>query len=221
MITSNNCELASPISGLCYCARPVLFRTLPGTFTISHHHLELLPARNSSPKVVVASSSPSWGSLLCWGKLWLSKLLGSKLLLGDKLLLGNKLLLLNRSGKLLRSSVGPDNSKSKRADLRFDMNIGLSLDLLMDVGLSCNLFVHVRHYLGQGVSSADKSCEDLEKKPIKEQKKCEIPKESIVAKNVANDNITHDGVHDDGVAGTDAVHSTPACFIPAAVNVRE
>ena len=169
MITSNNCELASPISGLCYCARPVLFRTLPGTFTISHHHLELLPARNSSPKVVVASSSPGWGSLLCWGKLWLSKLLGSKLLLGDKLLLGNKLLLLNRSSKLLRStkllrsSVGPDNTKSKRADLRFDMNIGLCLNLLVDVGLSCNLFVHVRHYLGQGVSSADKSCEDLEK----------------------------------------------------------
>jgi len=92
--------------------------------------------------------------------LWLSKLLGSKLLLGDKLLLGNKLLLLNRSSKLLRSSVGPDNTKSKRADLRFDMNIGLCLNLLVDVGLSCNLFVHVRHYLGQGVSSADKSCED-------------------------------------------------------------
>ena len=106
---------------------------------------------------------------MCWGKLWLSKLLGSKLLLGDKLLLGNKLLLLNRSSKLLRStkllrsSVGPDNTKSKRADLRFDMNIGLCLNLLVDVGLSCNLFVHVRHYLGQGVSSADKSCEDLEK----------------------------------------------------------
>merc|ERR1719477_581001 len=106
MITSNNCDLASPISGLCYCARPVLFRTLPGTFTISHHHLELLPARNSSPKVVVASSSPGWGSLLRWGKLRLSKLLGSKLLLGDKLLLGNKLLLRNRGSELVRRGGG-------------------------------------------------------------------------------------------------------------------
>ena len=93
--------------------------------------------------------SKLWLSKLLGSKLWLGKLLGSKLwlgkLLGSKLLL-DKLLLLDRSSKLLRgsrSSSGPDNTKSKRAELWLVMNIWLSLHLLVNVGLSCHLFVHI------------------------------------------------------------------------------
>ena len=55
----------------------------------------------------------------------------------DKLLLlyrSSKLLRGGGSCKLLRGSVGPDNTKSQRADLWFLVNIGFSLDLLMHIG---------------------------------------------------------------------------------------
>ena len=54
-----------------------------------------------------------------------------KLLLLDR---SSKLLRSNGSCKLLRGSIGPDNTKSQRADLWFLMNIGFSLDLLMHIG---------------------------------------------------------------------------------------
>merc|ERR1740136_337212 len=119
-------------------------------------NLELLSARNTFAKVVIAPSGPSLSgsnkllldgsSKLLRSKLLRSKLLRSKLLLRNELLLGNKLLLLNGSSKLLgcgRSSVRPHNTKSKRAYFWLIVNIGFSLNLLVNVGLCCNILVDI------------------------------------------------------------------------------
>merc|ERR1740124_481949 len=122
-------------------------------------NLELLSARNTFAKVVIAPSGPSLSGrskLLLRKKLLLhrsSKLLRSKLLLRNELLLGNKLLLLNRSSKLLgcgRSRVRPHNTKSKRAYFWLIVNIGFSLNLLVNVGLCCNILVDIGHNLRGG-----------------------------------------------------------------------
>ena len=75
----------------------------------------------------------------------------------DKLLLlnsGSKLLRGSGSSKLLRASVGPDNTKSKRADFWFNVNIGFSLNLLVDLGLCSNLLVDIGQNLRGGVGGS-------------------------------------------------------------------
>ena len=97
----------------------------------------------------------------------------STLLRGKLLLLRNKLLL-NRGSELLRSSRGselllgccggcfwPNDSKSKRADLWLNVNVGLGGDLLVDVGFSGDFFVHVWHDLGSGVGCGGQANKDL------------------------------------------------------------
>ena len=88
--------------------------------------------------------------------MWLSKLLWSKLLLDKLLLLNRSSKLLRGSGscKLLRGSIGPDNTKSKRADLWLNVYIGFSLNLLVDVGLCSNLLMHIGHNLRGSVGGS-------------------------------------------------------------------
>merc|ERR1719483_413993 len=144
-------------------------------------NLELLSARNTFAKVVIAPSGPSLSGpslsgsskllgseLLLRNKLLLdgrSKLLRSKLLLRNELLLGNKLLLLNGSSKLLgcdRSSVRPHNTKSKRAYFWLIVNIGFSLNLLVNVGLCCYILVDILHNLRGGSGGGNQANIDNE-----------------------------------------------------------
>ena len=138
-------------------------------------NLELLSARNTFAKVVIAPSGPSLSrsskllgrELLLRNKLLLdgsSKLLRSKLLLRKELLLGNKLLLLNRSSKLLgcgRSSVRPHNTKSKRAYFWLIVNIGFSLNFLVNVGLCCDILVDIGQNLRGSSGGGNQTNVDL------------------------------------------------------------
>ena len=93
-----------------------------------------------------------------------------ELLLGhDKLLLlGNKLLL-DWGSKLLWGgdrSCGRlgsvNNAKSFRSQFRFLMNVGLSWNLLVDIGLCLNLHMLIRNDLGGSGGRGSKTSQDLQ-----------------------------------------------------------
>ena len=79
---------------------------------------------------------------------------------GSGELLGHKLLL-NSGGSELDWScswqVPVDNSEGLRGQLRLDVNVGLGLDFLVNVGLSFNLHVLVGNNLGGGGGRGSKT----------------------------------------------------------------
>ena len=111
---------------------PILDTTLPRSLPPSLTQSPL-PARHSSPQVVITTPSPSSSSIAYWSCRSVGR---------SSLLVGRSSLLVGWS-----SLAWPHNSKSQGADFRLKMNIGLCLNLLVNVGLCGDLIVDIRHNL--------------------------------------------------------------------------